>query len=548
MAYVSLYRKYRSNSFDELLGQEHITTVLRNALGQGRVAHAYLFCGPRGCGKTSTARLLARALNCTAFESPTPTPCGKCDMCVRIRDGQAIDVIEMDAASETGIDDVREKIIQNAQYGPAEARYKVYIIDEAHDLSQKAFDALLKTIEEPPAHVVFVLATTEAHRVPITIRSRCQRMDFRRGTVADLFENLKRVLHAEGVPYEPEALYLISRAAEGSFRDSLSLLEQVLAIAGDTVTEEAVRRAIGAMTTESLDAVLQALRERDMEGIFRAASDLVDSGTDVRQTLVALQSHLRDLLVYGYSRSVEALGGMPADRVETIARQSEWFSPSEIVRMLGILGEAERDLRFTNQHRLVLERTLWRMAMGLPEVAPPRPPVTSAAAPERKPAVPTESRPAAAPAAPPPQDAPAAVPAASSPEERPVQEPSGIDNELLRRIWPKVRQRVIQRAKSAASVLTDDVEVDALEGKTIVLAFPNAFSQSRADRPSARQLIDQVFAEVLQVGGYHVRCIVRSPERRSDDAQQTTAEPVSSTLFDNAAELLEGEIVDRRKL
>jgi len=181
MAYLSLYRKYRSQSFGEVVGQSHVTTVLQNALRSGRIGHAYLFCGPRGCGKTSTARLLARALNCISFDAPTPEPCGTCDLCMRIRDGSALDVLEMDAASETGIDDVRERIIENAKFSPAEARYKVYIIDEVHDLSLKAFDSLLKTIEEPPAHVVFILATTEIHKVPITVRSRCQRMDFRHG-------------------------------------------------------------------------------------------------------------------------------------------------------------------------------------------------------------------------------------------------------------------------------------------------------------------------------------------------------------------------------
>src|SRR5215470_1665311 len=171
MSYVALYRKYRSQSFGEVVGQNHVTTVLQNAIRNGRIAHAYLFCGPRGCGKTSTARLLAKALTCQSFDGPTPEPCGTCSMCTRIRDGVAMDVIEMDAASETGIDDVREKIIENAKFAPAEARFKVYIIDEVHDLSLKAFDSLLKTIEEPPAHVVFILATTEAHKVPITVRS-----------------------------------------------------------------------------------------------------------------------------------------------------------------------------------------------------------------------------------------------------------------------------------------------------------------------------------------------------------------------------------------
>src|SRR2546423_5345486 len=171
MAYISLYRKYRSGSFDEVLGQAHVTTVLQNAIRMGRISHAYLFCGPRGCGKTSTARLLARALNCQNGDGPTPDPCGVCSLCTRIREGSSMDVIEMDAASETGIDDVREKIIENAKFAPGEARYKVYIIDEVHDLSLKAFDSLLKTIEEPPPHVVFILATTEVHKVPITVRS-----------------------------------------------------------------------------------------------------------------------------------------------------------------------------------------------------------------------------------------------------------------------------------------------------------------------------------------------------------------------------------------
>src|SRR5215468_11725045 len=206
MPYLSLYRKYRSQSFGEVVGQNHVTTVLQNAIRNGRIAHAYLFCGPRGCGKTSTARLLAEALNCVKGDGPTPEPCGSCQLCVRIRDGACMDVIEMDAASETGIDDVREKIIENAKFAPGEARFKVYIIDEVHDLSLKAFDSLLKTIEEPPPHVVFVLATTEIHKVPITVRSRCQRLDFRRGTLEDLVANLKRVLEAEGIQHTPEAV------------------------------------------------------------------------------------------------------------------------------------------------------------------------------------------------------------------------------------------------------------------------------------------------------------------------------------------------------
>src|SRR5450432_1105801 len=222
MSYIALYRKYRSQSFDELMGQEQVTVTLQNAIRSWRIAHAYLFYGARGCGKTSTARLLARALNCVAQDGPTPEPCGTCRLCISIRDGNCMDVIEMDAASETGIDDVREKIIENVQYAPGEARYKVYIIDEVHDLSAKAFDALLKTLEEPPAHVIFILATTEHHKVPITIRSRCMPYHFKRGTLLDLAKAVQRVIDAEGSTAEPEAVQAIARGAEGSWRDALS--------------------------------------------------------------------------------------------------------------------------------------------------------------------------------------------------------------------------------------------------------------------------------------------------------------------------------------
>ncbi|MDH7571083.1 MAG: DNA polymerase III subunit gamma/tau, partial [Armatimonadota bacterium] len=254
--YVSLYRKYRPQRFGDLVGQEQITRILQNALESGRVAHAYLFCGPRGTGKTTTARLLAKALNCE--KGPTRDPCNVCVPCQRIAAGSALDVIEIDAASNRGIDDIRE-LRDKVKYTPAEARYKVYVIDECHMLTTEAFNALLKTLEEPPPHVLFVLATTDPQKVPATILSRCQRLDFRRGAVNDLVARLAVVAKGEGLQVDEEALLLIARAGDGSWRDAISVLEQVVAFGNGRITAEAVRSILGSVSADLIAAFARAL-------------------------------------------------------------------------------------------------------------------------------------------------------------------------------------------------------------------------------------------------------------------------------------------------
>jgi DNA polymerase-3 subunit gamma/tau len=540
MAYVALYRKYRSQSFGAVIGQQHVTTTLQNAIRMGRIAHAYLFCGPRGCGKTSTARLLARALNCQAGNSPSPEPCGVCDMCQRIRDGSAIDVIEMDAASETGIDDVREKIIENAKYAPAEARFKVYIIDEVHDLSLKAFDSLLKTIEEPPAHVVFVLATTEAHKVPITIRSRCQRMDFRRATIHDLIRLLQSVLEAEGIAYDPEAVSAIARAAEGSFRDSLSLLEQALAYTDGHLSVEAVLTAVGMVGPEMLDSITRILAADDLQAAYLKAGELIESGKDVKQLLVALQLHLRDLLVAQFAQGPQALTEVTPERFQQLQEQARCFTPDQLLKMLEILADAERDLRFTNQHRLLLERAFWsilpgRLGASVAASAPVvsgreeaaarvraavRPePVTGSAGSVREPGaapapVTRETPPVTTPEPVASQRVPErTAPAAEAEEARPLTQETDprfaptIDEEVVRRVWHRVRQRITQKSRAAAAIFGTE-QVLRLEGRTIVLGFTEEFMRSRADRPQGRQLIEQMVEEELGVAGFKVQCVL----------------------------------------
>nr|MDQ2731978.1 DNA polymerase III subunit gamma/tau [Armatimonadota bacterium] len=322
-------------------------------------AHAYLFCGPRGTGKTSTARLLAKALNC--IHGPTPTPCNECDLCRGVSTGRAMDVVEVDAASETGIDNVREVIINNARYAPAEGRYKVFIIDEVHDLSRAAFDGLLKTLEEPPPHVVFVLATTEIHKVPATIISRCQRFEFRRGSQEEVRSRVDFVAKEEGVTLDPAASALIARAAQGGWRDALSLLEQVISYAGDVVAAKDVSAVLGAIEDETLEALTRQILEKDAMGAIMTLDSLLAEGKDIRQLLHNFVDYVRDCLM-------QSMGGA---RDETRPLLS---LPREAgMHLLECTARTERELRWNTQHRLVMELMILRMTsteeIGRPAVA-----------------------------------------------------------------------------------------------------------------------------------------------------------------------------------
>lgn len=344
MTYVSLYRRWRPQTFPEVVGQEHVTRTLRNAISAGRVSHAYLFCGPRGTGKTSVAKLLAKALNCK--NGPTPDPCGNCDSCARIKEGYSMDVVEIDAASNRGIDEIRE-LREKVKFAPVEARYKVYIIDEVHMLTQEAFNALLKTLEEPPSRVVFVLATTEPHKVLSTILSRCQRFDFRRLTTRELSSRIAEVAASEGIRISDDAVRLIAALAQGAARDALGLLEQCVAYTGGAVSYDEAVAALGVAGFGKVAGFCDAVIGRDLAAALTLVRNLADSGHDLAQFLKDVMEHFRNLLVLRTCNFRLDLVDASEATLKDLERQTRSLAPDEMLRAIDILSAAEADMRYS---------------------------------------------------------------------------------------------------------------------------------------------------------------------------------------------------------
>ena len=375
MAYQSLYRKYRPQTFSDVVGQQHVVRTLQNALQTGRVAHGYLFTGTRGTAKTTVARLLAKALNCESADTYVTEPCDQCEACRRITAGNCIDVVELDAASHRGVADI-EEVRKAVGYGPMQHRYKVYIIDEAHQLSSDAKDAFLKTLEEPPANVVFILATTEPQSIPITIRSRCQQFDFRRGTIADISGRLRYVLGSEARQMSDGAILAVARAAEGSYRDSLSLLEQVLGFTDGVIEASDVESVLGLLEADHLYALTQAMATGDMSGAIQLADEILDEGKDARSILRSVASHLRDLLVYQLSGAA-VFSDRTEDERNKLAQFTKGIGKQVLLNALDTIHKAQADLRWNQQHRLVIELAFARACSPIEQLAPQVPAVAA---------------------------------------------------------------------------------------------------------------------------------------------------------------------------
>jgi len=586
MAYVSLYRKWRPQTFADIVGQDHVTGTLVNAIRTGQVHHAMLFTGTRGTGKTSTARVLAKALNCE--HGPTPEPDNTCEQCRSITNGTNLDVVEIDAASHGSVDDARD-LREKASYAPAAARYKVYIVDEAHMVTTQGFNAMLKVLEEPPEHVRFVFCTTEPHKVIEAIRSRCQRHDFRRIRTAALVEDFARICEAEGVDIEPAALELVARAADGSHRDGLSRLDQVLTYAGPKVTLADVAQVLGALPAELRFDLAEALAAHRVADVLASVERVVDAGHDLHQFAREALEHLRDLYVLRVAPESTTLVDVTAETRERLGAQAERFGPGELGRLVRIVGETYLDLRTATDQRLVLEiglakaalpeasldadalltrieRLERRLSIGTTETPVPAAPAgrpTPAAEAGEEAAAATPPKGAAAAKAPAPATARAgtgaaaarvkAVPAAGAPAAKAVapaaQEEPGwgpaeaaanvpVDLDLVRRSWPLVVERVQAASRVTASFLGNGQPV-ALEGRQVVVELPRdkRFEAEALTKDGRNQQVDAVL-EAMLGGGLQIRVVVgdqpaaAEPQEEPGSSGADPAEPPPAAEFE----------------
>lgn len=544
MAYVALYRKWRPQDFASVVGQAHIVRTLTGAIERNQVAHAYLFSGPRGTGKTSMAKILAKSLNCTA--GPTIAPCGVCECCRKITEGTSMDVLEIDAASNRGIDEIRS-LRETVGFLPVDGRYKVYIIDEVHMLTTEAFNALLKTLEEPPPHILFILATTEPHKIPATIHSRCQRYDFHRIGADAIETRLAEIVDKSRLAIAPEALRLIASAADGGMRDALSILDQCLTISADTVTEHDVEDMLGMVGHTWVEKLADTVLSKDARQTLLVFAELMASGKEPRQMLTELAEHLRAVLV---AQVAPEAAGTTSDRA-VLLRQANVAEAEDLSRMIRRLYEAVRDGKYTSDSRIGaevalldlcarqygdseidkltariadLEDRLARGAVGNPQTPLQQPSASFGATCAVEANVVKERTERAAPMAKKPVSSEPIVTTYRAPLPQPTQTmvrakqtPAAerADKETYGAIWQSVLDALVADNKRSAYACVSQGRLTEVKEHTVTVAFERTFVKERTEKDDYRTMLEAIFARIL---GRTVRmnCVQQAAPKKNE--------------------------------
>ena len=529
MTAQALYRKWRPRTYDEVVGQGHVTRTLRNALSAGRISHAYVFTGPRGTGKTSMARLLAKAVNCLSTENNKP--CNQCRICQAINEARLLDLIEVDAASNRGIDEVRS-IREKVNFRPNEARYKLYILDEAHMLTEPAFNALLKTLEEPPPHVIFVLVTTEPRKIPFTILSRCQRFDFRRIPLQDMIGHLKYIADQEGLTVESAALELIARSATGSMRDAESLLDQLMSYSGEEITLAQVQSVLGTVATQAVGGLVDQLVARNVARGLDVINQVVGDGVDPRQFNRQVVDYLRELLLIKVGDDSSLVRVTP-EALQEMKGQAAQLSTRELIKVVKLFNQAGLDLKVSTQSQLPLELAFVDATLGEEEKADP--PVARPS-PGTVPKTSAEASVASTPRSAPTGESAKAVREKAREEPRAASTGLRLTLSTVNSQWGRILGEAKLRNRSVEALLKSCRPL-GVEGQEVVLGFQYPFHKEKIEEPQNKALVESVVSQVVE-GSCRIRCVL-SPkgERRTQPIQEPVKRPQEDTV-ENSGETL----------